>query len=118
MKKKLVNVCKRDSNLPKNLTYTLLLLARHVGNPWRGRYLSAICVSSVPLQIIVSDILSISLFFFILGNRTRFMLTNIRISTIYNSHGFYRSFFTVLSTWCSKVRDRKSLLFHLAVNRN
>ena len=52
----------------------------------------ALCCLSVPLQIIVSDILSIYIFFFILKNRTRFMLTNIAISTIYNSHGFYRVF--------------------------
>ena len=54
--------------------------------------LALFCVL-VPLQIIVSDILSIYIFFFILGNRTRFMLTNIRISTIYNGHRFLSFFF-------------------------
>ena len=47
------------------------------------------------------------------------MLANIRISTIYNSLTVFIVFFffTILS-WYSKVRDRESLLFQLATNRN
>ena len=76
-------------------------------------------IDLMPLQIIVSDILSIYIFFFILGNRTQFMLANIRISTIYNSLTVFIVvfFFTILS-WYSKVRDRESLLFQLAANLN
>ena len=46
------------------------------------------------------------------------MLTNIRISTIYNSHGFYRFFFFAILSWYGTERDRESLLFHVAGNRN
>ena len=61
--------------------------------------LALVCVS-VPLQIIVSDILSIYIFFFHFRKSNTIMLTNIGISTIYNGHGFYRFFFfTTLSRY-------------------
>ena len=79
--------------------------------------MALVCVS-VPLQIIISDILSIYVFFLILGNRKQFMLANIRISTIYNSLTVFIVFFFTILSWYSKVRDRESLLFQLATNRN
>ena len=80
--------------------------------------MALVCVS-VPLQIIISDILSIYVFFFfILGNRTQFMLANITISRIYNSLTVFIVFFFTILSWYSKVRDRESLLFQLASNRN
>ena len=81
------------SNLPKNLTDTLLLLVGPVGNLWRGRYLWHYFVYRCLYRSLLVTFYLYTFSFFILGNWTRFMLTNIRISTIYNSHGFYRFFF-------------------------
>ena len=114
---------KRDSNLPKNLRYatptrrccTLDLQTIHGEAVALALYLRTV---SVPLQIIVSDILSIQIGFF----HSRKSNT-INVDKHKDQHdlqqitdGFY-PFFTILS-WYSKVRDSESLLFQLAVNRD
>ena len=93
-KKKIRLSASETRTCPKNLRYTTLarrcctleLSAIH-GEAATLPLFFQKCIGAftIFIQIIISDILSVSIvFFFFLGNRTRFMLTNIRISMIYN----------------------------------